>query len=174
MVMTKGIISKAIQNNYELLAEHIKTKEIPILCVVTRCEDDIPMNRWVDENKDVFGKQYKMKFTNMIGSCFAQERTGRFGEDYKRLCEESRKEVMEMIEKTCLETPHTIIQGGFVKTLKRIWNALVEIMKRPFWRRWDSDNIYTFMSFIGITVSETVELIDRINERLAVTYNVQN
>uniref|UniRef100_A0AC34QH02 G domain-containing protein n=1 Tax=Panagrolaimus sp. JU765 TaxID=591449 RepID=A0AC34QH02_9BILA len=170
MVMSKGIISKAIQNNYELIAEHIRTEKIPTLCVVTRCENDDPLDKWVDENKDVFEETYGIKFTNMIGSCFAQEWEGRLGETYKRLCEESRKEVMDMIEITCSETPRTIIQGGFLKTLKKIWNAFVEIIKCPS-LRWDNQNIYTAMNSMNISHSETIEHIDRINERLAITFN---
>uniref|UniRef100_A0A1I7WGR1 G domain-containing protein n=1 Tax=Heterorhabditis bacteriophora TaxID=37862 RepID=A0A1I7WGR1_HETBA len=46
MVMKKSAISQAIERNYELFINHIKTKEIPCLCVVTCCEDCDPLNKW--------------------------------------------------------------------------------------------------------------------------------
>uniref|UniRef100_A0AC34QGD5 G domain-containing protein n=1 Tax=Panagrolaimus sp. JU765 TaxID=591449 RepID=A0AC34QGD5_9BILA len=124
MVIAKSVISRTVEKNYELFIKHIKTKEIPTLCVVTRCENDDPLNKWVVENKWNFENRYGIKFNNMIGSCFAQEWTGRFGETYKELCEESKEKVMDMIEKTCSETPHTIIQEGMLETFKRIMKAI--------------------------------------------------
>uniref|UniRef100_A0A1I7W933 G domain-containing protein n=1 Tax=Heterorhabditis bacteriophora TaxID=37862 RepID=A0A1I7W933_HETBA len=48
MVMKKSAISQAIERNYELFINHIKTKEIPCLCVVTGCEDCDCLNEITD------------------------------------------------------------------------------------------------------------------------------
>ena len=97
MVMAKGTISDIIEKNYELFINYIKIKEIPTLCVVTGCENDKPLNKWVDKCKGDF-ENSNMKFDGMIGSCFAQERDGNFAKTYEELCEKSRVDVMKKIE----------------------------------------------------------------------------
>lgn len=125
MVMAKGVISQSVKQNYHLFIECLTKNEIPAICVVTRCEDDEPLNNWVVANRAEFISQ-GMNFNHMVGTCFAQEREGRLANIFEKLTKESTEAVMKLVKDTCTHESHRIVEMADYENIREFfWQHLV-------------------------------------------------
>jgi hypothetical protein len=121
MVVSIGRITKLTTQNYDLFVNLVLQKKMPVLCVVTGCENEDPLQSWVTKNIESF-KDAKLVFYDMVGTCCA--RGGRMENLYKDLREESKAVVWESINKHASKDPIVFIgeSSSFNLSLKNSWN----------------------------------------------------
>jgi hypothetical protein len=73
----------------------VMPKTIPIICVVTGCENELDMNQWVEINRPYFERN-GMIFREMLATCFG--RGGRMEEVFVSLRKESATDLWETID----------------------------------------------------------------------------
>ncbi|CAF3143817.1 unnamed protein product [Rotaria socialis] len=99
-VTRSGTINQSAKDEYSMFSDVITKHQIPILCVVTNCENFEPMSQWVVENEFLFVKN-QMHFVKMVGTCF--QKGGRFEKSFQPLREESAETVWNSILTTFTE-----------------------------------------------------------------------
>ncbi|CAF1608971.1 unnamed protein product [Rotaria magnacalcarata] len=90
--------------NYRIFIEELCEKRMPCLLVVTKCDNDHPLNTWWNDNEDIVRKQLKFEFIDCV--CVSTLKTNRrrpdkILEDYT----ESRGNLIEAISKCSLSEP---------------------------------------------------------------------
>lgn len=123
-VIRKGRITNELKNTYELL-EKLFNQDVPKILCVTGCEDDEPLNKWVDKNM-IYFENADLCFKKYVSTCFASG--GRFDNTYVILRKESIDKINEAIKNTIIDQPIPLYKGweGFNLLLKNIWNFLCE------------------------------------------------
>jgi len=126
-VTRSGTIHQSAKDEYVMFADRITKQQIPVLGVVTNCENIEPMSRWVDDNEDVFVRN-GMHFAGMVGTCFLKG--GRFEAVVKPLREESVKTVWDAILTTSKEQSIDLITlfGSSSEFAKDVWKNFCEWM----------------------------------------------
>ncbi|CAF1608956.1 unnamed protein product [Rotaria magnacalcarata] len=101
----KGLLSgERFKINYRIVIKELCEQRMPCLLVVTKCDDDHPLDSWWNENKDVVRNQLKFEFIDCV--CVSTLKTNRrrpdeILEDYT----ESRGNLIEAISKYSLSEP---------------------------------------------------------------------
>lgn len=105
-------------------------RTIPVLCVVTGCENEENMQNWSDKNSVHFINT-NMLFQSMVGVCCAKG--GRFESTFVALREESKGIVWQNIVKYAKDTPEIFIQSseGIMHKIKAVWNVFCTAFKMP-------------------------------------------
>jgi hypothetical protein len=93
-VTRSGTIHFDTQDMYALVVD-IMPKTIPIVCVVTGCENEWDMNRWAQANEPHFTRNHMM-FQQILGTCFGHG--GRFETVFGPLRKESSTHLWNSIE----------------------------------------------------------------------------
>ena len=99
-VTRQGTIHNDARDIYTLVAGLICDK-VPIICVVTRCENEFDMNQWAETNRSHFERN-QMFFNRTLGTCFA--RGGRLEAVYAPLRKESGENLWKAIEQVLLNS----------------------------------------------------------------------
>lgn len=117
-----GSISNAERENYELFCNIITNHRIPVIGVITGCEHEEPMSRWVQDNANIFA-QNRMVFNALVATSFQEG--GRFETVLRSLRQESATAVWDAIRTHSLVTPVNVVKdaGGIVNlvTLVARW-----------------------------------------------------
>jgi len=117
MVIRMGRITETIRRNYMLFVDAITKHKVPVVCVVTGCENFDPIQQWVTENEMEFEKS-SMVFNRMVGGCCASG--GRMEPIFAQLRAETTEAVWGAI--TVLAAPNPVVfveeHGGIWATVK--------------------------------------------------------
>jgi GTPase Era involved in 16S rRNA processing len=127
-----GTIHQSAKDEYIMFVDQITKQKIPILGVVTNCENEEPLSKWIDENENIFVTN-GMKFAKMVGTCF--RKGGRFETSDIKLREESAEKVWEAILSESTEQPIDLITsfGGTWKFALDIWNNFCAWVGNEIW-----------------------------------------
>ncbi|CAF1547170.1 unnamed protein product [Adineta ricciae] len=153
LVVRIGAILESDKTNYEMFASNLTNKKIPVLCVITGCENVEPaMMDYVKDNSKHFSDR-EMIFNQILATCFAQG--GRLEEYYRPLRENSSNEVWTAIEKAAsCQSIITLTKetGSIKKTYIKMWNAFCRFVKRSSWQIElpYCQNIYEMLDRMGI------------------------
>ncbi|CAF0964112.1 unnamed protein product [Adineta steineri] len=131
-VTRAGTIHQSAKDEYVMFADQITKKKIPILCVVTNCENYEPLSQWVTENENTF-KENQMTFDKMVGTCF--KKGGRFEEMLKLLRKESAETVWNAILDISTEQPIDVVTSIKSPTMfaSDIWNNFSAWIGKNIW-----------------------------------------
>ena len=149
-VSKAGRLTKQHQEDFEFFVEKLTQRKIPVVLVLTGCENVTPMSAWVDENKsqfDAFG------YAELIGTCFATD--GPLETHYAPLRRQSKAAVIRSILAHALPEPHLLYGDGtgatFGQTLLRVWNFVVDLSGLPKqWRGHVNESAYELIKRLGL------------------------
>ncbi len=127
-VMRMPRITKDVVNNYKFFYDVVSQRKIPIVLVVTGCENEEPMSKWVVENKAAFSTN-ELEYSEILATCFAVG--GRFESIFSGLRNESKELVIDAIGKFSTLSPVTLYKDEFqfIRVLKRSWNWFCDTAK---------------------------------------------
>lgn len=159
-----------IKDNYNLFYKFVAQQQVPIVLLITGCENFERMDKWWEENKSVFGK-YGLTFDGV--GCITATRGKWKGKEwiYEEQYEESCELAKGLIREHCMSDGHSLptTAGG----VKSAWNKVkstfssipptlpkespgAEILPGIFsppvsnaWDEWESSN-----TFDGMVVSQ--------------------
>ena len=96
-VTRKGRIHQEAQDIYHLAAIHVFEDKLPVIGIVTGCENEYNMDDWVHQNEEYF-QLNEMNFAKLLGTYFGST-TGPLKERMASLHKESTEKVWEKIKK---------------------------------------------------------------------------
>ena len=143
-------MTKEHQEDFEFFVEKRTLRKIPVVLVLTGCENVTPMNSWVDDNRsqfDAFG------YAELIGTCLATG--GPLEIHYAPLRRQSKAAVIRSTLAHALPEPHLLYGDGtnatFGQTLVRVWNFVVDLSGLPKqWRGHVNESAYELIMRLGL------------------------
>lgn len=158
-VMRIGTITQTEKANYDMFCRVITNQKVPVICVITGCENEDPMSRWVTNNQRFFDNN-EMQFNGIVGTCFAKG--GRFEDAYRPLREESTALVWNAILDSCAREPVDFIgqSGGIFAALKRIWNSFCEYIGKKPWK-WVNEQVKEMLIRLGFGGDEADKIAEQ-------------
>jgi GTPase SAR1 family protein len=154
-VVRIGSILQTDKLTYEIFVDALTLKKVPVLCVITGCENEDPMNDYAIRNKCHY-EEKRMLFTDMVSVCFAKG--GPMEKFYKSLREDSRDAVWRMIARYGSPSPITFLDANnsVMEAFKRTWNVFCDWMEIPKWRCAILDEqLGTMLDRLGIKNEDT-------------------
>ena len=134
MCIQRGRISYAAASNYQVFYEGMFNKRIPIILVITHCEQDEPIDQWKKDNEFELKETYDMKFEQII--CVTTLNQGEHATTFAEAYRWSQLDLREAII-------HHALKGSFScrpsihslgTWLKKTWNHIADslnLSKRP-------------------------------------------
>ncbi len=130
-VLRNGTIHQTSADMYNLFVNILCEKRLPVLGVITCCENEEPIWAYAEKNRDHYARN-GMKFTALVSTCFG--RGGPLEVVFQELREESIERVWQMIELHSLKenisvTPKrcqsmNVLQQSQTKSLwEHLWNG---------------------------------------------------
>ena len=123
-------ITQEHQEDYDFFVNKMTQRHIPVVLVLTGCENELPMSAWADRNNDHF-KQFLYK--KIIPTCFAEG--GPLEPHFAPLRAESREAVLSTIVASALPESHRLYGPNTGKTfnsvLASLWNDFVDLAGLP-------------------------------------------
>lgn len=105
MVIGKSKITATMEQNYKLFAKKIFMEKVPVLLMVTKCEEYENMGVWCQKNK-IYFELYKMTFADVICGCAKESSSSNvmavFLQLYKEQCSITRQALIESINRKML------------------------------------------------------------------------
>ena len=143
-------LTKDHDEDYEYFVNRVTLRNIPVVLVVTGCENEHPMGSWVEKHNDAF-KRFDYK--EIIATCFSVG--GPLESIYQPLRLESRQLVAAAIHRNALGEPFLLYGDGTGNTindaLTRIWNEFVRLAGLPEdMRRKTNESVYKLMIRMGV------------------------
>jgi len=163
IMVNKGRLLSQHVNNYLLFYEKMTGRKIPIICVVTQCEDSEPISNWINEagNRDAFD-QNGLVFANIVCTSFAQSKKPKLEETYKEYREESALRVWQSIENICLELPVNFVGKSFWPIIISMWNFICSYL--PLFSPYKSRSVRQILLNTGLSEKEADQLSQQIAE----------
>lgn len=143
-------ITKEHDDDYAFFVEKMTEGRIPVILVMTGCENEQPMGAWVARNQQAFSRfSYKM----LIPSCFASG--GPMEQYFAPLRIQSRDVLCEAIIDHALSAPAKLYGPGtgrsFSEALHSAWNEFVTLCGLPDkYRREVNESVYSLMKRLGV------------------------
>lgn len=144
-------ITKQQDEDHEFFVRRMTESKVPTLLVLTGCENEEPMSRWVDQHRKAFAKY---QYAELIAACFAEG--GKLETHYAPLRLESKRATLEAICRCALQQPHLLYGGAsgrnFQESLFKLWNDFVELANLPEkWRRQTNEGAYALLKRLGVS-----------------------
>lgn len=93
-VSRNGTIHSNTKDMYTIV-KHVMRKNIPMIGVITGCENELDLDRWAQKNRPHYERS-GMKFNELIGTCFG--RGGRMESVFAELRQESAIDLWKVIQ----------------------------------------------------------------------------
>ncbi len=143
-------ITEEHEEDYKFFVEKMTQGQIPVVLVVTGCENESPMQAWVERNQRPFER---FAYKEIIPTCFASG--GPMESHFAPLRGESRSVVIRSIISTALPASFKLYGEGtgntFSEVLTRVWNEFVDLAGLPHkYRRKMSESAYGLMKRLGV------------------------
>ena len=150
-VARAGRLTKQHQEDYDFFVNKMTQGRIPVILVLTGCENVDPMTAWADQNRDHF-RQFQ--YRELLPSCFASG--GNLESHFAPLRLESKNRVLAAILATALPVPFRLFGEGTgtsaAQLLAKLWNDVVEIAGLPAkFRAKTNEGAYEFLRRIGVS-----------------------
>lgn len=149
-VVRIGRITADHQKDYEFFVDKLTQRKIPVILVVTGCENEEPMSRWVQENQTHYRA---FAYRQLLATCFAGG--GPLEAHYAALRTGSRAAVLNAIHAVSLPAPMKLFGPGTGVSsagfFAKVWNDLVELTGLPAkYRLKANESAYELMRRVGI------------------------
>jgi energy-coupling factor transporter ATP-binding protein EcfA2 len=143
-------ITQDHDEDYTFFVEKMTQKQIPVILAVTGCENELPMQGWVERNQEAFKR---FNYREILSCCFASG--GPMEGHYQPLREQSRDLLLKSIATQATQVPVKIYGEGtdstFNEALTRIWNEFVTLAGLPEkYRRQVNESVYQLMNRLGV------------------------
>ena len=143
-------ITKEHDDDYKFFVEKMTQGKIPVMLAVTGCENEHPMNAWVQRNQEAFSR---FSYKELVPTCLASG--GPMEEFFAPLRTESRDQLLRSIIENALAEPIKLYGAGtnssFTEALTRIWNEFVMVAGLPEkYRRQMNESAYALMKRLGV------------------------
>ena len=153
-------ITKEQEDDYKFFVEKLTQGNIPVLLVLTGCENEDPMTAWLDRNRASYER---FNYKDMIATCFLTG--GKFETHYAPLRVESTEQVLRAIVTNALSEPYRLYGEGtgstFSQTLKRVWNEVVDwVGLSDEWRGKVNESGFELIKRLGLS-EEVAKLAKR-------------
>jgi len=126
-VVEKGRIKTTLEENYKLFVNTICMKKVPVILVITHCEQELVVGQWWEENKKHFDN-YGMTFEDTVCGCAS---TGEgllpiFANTMKSRYDDTKLEIYKSIGNNYLAKPWKMSSWPMwlSQILKKVWNLL--------------------------------------------------
>ena len=144
-VFHSGTVHQDCLDIYNLFVDILCEKQLPVVGVVTYCENEDPMETYADCNRNSYERN-GMNFAKVISTCFV--RNGVLGRVCKNLREESTQHVWEMIDSYSLKsniivsyTRHQSVNETAEHPQRSLLNYLREGLLK--WKKDESEQVST-------------------------------
>ncbi|MDP3108673.1 GTPase domain-containing protein [Hydrogenophaga sp.] len=166
-------ITKEQEEDHDFFVRRMTQSMVPSLMVLTGCENEEPMTKWVDEHRSAFNRY---NYKDLVATCFAQG--GKLEEHYAPLREQSREVTLDAIVKYALSEPYLLFGGTTGRTLQDalygLWNEFVDLAKLPAkLRRRSNESAYALLKRLGVpekaaalAIKHIPDLMGEIGDRL--------
>lgn len=170
-------ITKEHDDDYKFFVEKMTKGSIPVVLAITGCENDDPMNSWVERNQTAFNR---FSYKEIVPTCFASG--GPLEDFFEPLRSESRASLLKSIVQNALEEPVKLygdeVGDSFSEALTRIWNDFISIAGLPDkYRRKVNESAYALMKRLGVpkaladaTVQHIPDLLEELGDRLPMPF----
>ncbi len=143
-------ITQEHDEDYTFFVDKMTQNQIPVILAVTGCENEQPMQAWVERNRSAFSR---FNYQEIVSCCFAEG--GPMEAHFQPLRVQSREMLLKAIEKHGTHTPVKIYGEGtpstFNEALTRIWNEFVSLTGLPEkYRRKVNESAYQLMKRLGV------------------------
>ena len=143
-------ITQEHDEDYTFFVEKMTQNQIPVVLAVTGCENEDPMQAWVDRNWQSFER---FNYREIVSCCFASR--GPMEAHFRPLREQSRNLLLESIQAHSTQIPVKLYGEGtgstFSEALTRIWNEFVSLTGLPDkYRRQVNESAYQLMKRLGV------------------------
>lgn len=150
-VAKAGRLTKQHQEDYEFFVNRMTERRVPVILVLTGCENELPLSSWPEKNKRHF---LQFQYRELVASCFAEG--GSLEAHFAPLRIESRQSVLAAIHATALPKPVRFFGTGTGRSvseyLTKVWNDFVEIAGLPVkYRAQVNESVYQFLRRIGVS-----------------------
>lgn len=168
-------ITKQQEEDHDFFVRRMTMSMVPSLMVLTGCENEEPMTKWVDDHRSAFNRY---NYKDLVATCFAQG--GKLEEHYAPLREQSRDATLDAIVKHALSEPYLLYGGTTGRTLQEalfgLWNEFVDLAKLPAkLRRKSNESAYALLKRVGVSeklaalaIRHLPDLMGEIGDRLPV------
>jgi len=150
-----GRLSATVQNNYRLFYEWLCEKRVPIVIVITGLESEANMEDWWTKYKGSFDK------LDIVVDGHVCITAINLGGDYKRLYEQSRALVRNIVQQYTRGRPRDGYKGG-EGWFKRFIRSLRELIIGPDVKKKDIVTVLT--KRCGMPMEAAVELAKQVRE----------
>ncbi len=133
-VMSKGRILQIHEDNYKFFVQTIAGSKIPVILVVTGCEDTNPMSKWADGNSQEFEKR-GLIYEKIVCTSFAKSEDDPFLEQiYATKRRESCVNVTDAISDCAAKNPIRLYEtdADLWRLVKFVWNGFLNWMGKHF------------------------------------------
>lgn len=143
-------ITKQQEEDHEFFVRRMTESKVPTLLVLTGCENEEPMSKWVDDHRQAFNPY---NYKDLLATCFAQG--GKLEAHYAPLREASKAFALDAIIKHGLVRPYLVYGGASGRSLQdslfSLWNEFVAVAKLPeTWRRHTNESAYALLKRLGV------------------------
>lgn len=143
-------ITQEHDEDYTFFVEKMTQNQIPVILAVTGCENEQPMQAWVERNQGAFKR---FDYQEIVSCCFAAG--GPMEAHFQPLRVLSRELLLKAIEAHGTQAPVKIYGEGtsstFNEALTRIWNEFVSLAGLPDkYRRQVNESAYNLMKRLGV------------------------
>ena len=128
-VIRSGSITRAITKDHDLFCRCITSNKIPVLVVVTHCENEEDIREFISRNSDIYQKQ-GIYADNYVGGCFRW--SGPYSDIFKPLVESSANNIWEKIRNTETSHPVLFIKEENSNNDESIWQKMLTFVWRFF------------------------------------------
>lgn len=137
---------------------------IPVISVVTGCEDVEPMSNWSKTNDPIL-KELGLKYEGVVCTCFATSAREELNKIYQSLRQDSVDTISNSIIKYAAEEPVKIYKDAneFIAVIKRTWNQICHWCELPDWTWNVEKNLADILKRIGFAAQEINELLRDFN-----------
>jgi GTPase SAR1 family protein len=163
--------------DHKFFVQKMAQGEIPVLLVVTGCENEIPMSSWLEKSRSAFSR---FRYAKILATCFAQagDRRSRL----VKLRNESKTALTKAIIAEALAEPRRLYGKGtrnsFDQLLTKLWNHFVEVTKLgDEFRREINESAYEFLLRLGVpqkvaaaAVEHIPDLTKEVGKKLPIPY----
>ena len=143
-------ITKEHDDDYIFFVEKMAQNRIPVVLVVTGCENEEPMSAWVDKNRAAFAR---FRYKALVPTCFAAG--GPLENFYASRRALSREALLAAIQAHATHESVLLFGPGtgstFNDALTRIWNEFVTLAGLPDkYRRKVNESAYAMLKRLGV------------------------
>jgi GTP-binding protein EngB required for normal cell division len=157
LVVRIGSILQADKENFDIFCTELTNKRVPVLCVITGCENEEPeITSYAERNLAHFSAQ-GMNFSAVVSTCFAKG--GRLEQIYQPLRGQSTGEVWSAIERAASRWPIVTVEQcpeSMRHRFTSVWNHFCRWVKKPAWKAAlpHCTRIYAILDRMGIKDEE--------------------